>query len=80
MGKATELTVAGQIVVVQGAREDIAAVCKQRKLTADDGMRELRTIDGETVTFNIAAVALIRAAVEKRKGAFGFAQALEAAA
>lgn len=75
---ATELVVAGQTIIVRGERQDVAAICRARKLTQDDGMREVVTVDGETVTFNVGAVALIREAVERReRGVFGFARVLE---
>lgn len=74
---ASELVVAGQVIVVRGARADVAAACRARQLTQDDGMREMVTVDGDTVTFNVGAVAMIREAAERAdRGAFGFARAL----
>jgi hypothetical protein len=63
---------------VRGRAEDIGAVLRPRQLGADNGMRTFTTIDGDTITVAVGAVALAEAAKTTTKtGGFGFSRALE---
>lgn len=64
---------------VKGRAEDIGGVLKRRTMGQDDGIRQFITLDGDTVTINIGAVAMAEAATTTKKATFGFAAALDAA-
>jgi len=64
---------------VQGTAEDVGNVLKKRTLSADDGLRQFVTTDGDTLTVNASAVVLVEAAPKTtaNKGTFGFGRVLD---
>jgi hypothetical protein len=70
----------GLVRTVRGRAEEVGATLKRRTMTEDDRIRQFTDLDGETVTVNADAVALVEAAVTRTERTFGFSRVLEEAA
>lgn len=72
MSAATQITAAGQVLVVKGERNDVALMVKAARTSAVGSLRDFETVDGETVTVDAQAVAMIAAAGATRRRRVGF--------
>jgi hypothetical protein len=70
----------GMARTVKGRAEDVGAALRRRN-GEDDRIRQFIDLDGETVTVNADAIAMVSAAeANTAKRTFGFSRALEMAA
>lgn len=69
---ATVTLMNGRQVTVKGDAESVRAMFKTRTLTADDGMRQVVTTEGETVTVATQFVGMIEAAETLTRNPVGF--------
>lgn len=72
MGATIITTLQGRVIEAAMGYEDASAFLAPRKLTADDGWRELRRADGGMAKVNIGQLATIEQAAEKRDRTIGF--------
>lgn len=56
---ATITTFTGRMIELAETREEATALFRARRLAADDGLREIRTAEGETLTLAATAIAMI---------------------
>ena len=52
----------GQVRTVKGRAEDVSIALRPRAMTKDDDMRQFVTTDGDTITVNRGAIALVEPA------------------
>lgn len=65
-------TFTGRTIELAETREEATALFRARRLATDDGLREIRTAEGETLTLAATAVALIEETAETRRTEIGF--------
>lgn len=72
MGATIITTLQGRVIEAAIGYEDATTFLMARKLTADDGWRELRQTNGQLAKVNIGQLAMIEQAAEKRERTIGF--------
>ena len=70
----TTITLAnGREVAVKGDYADVRTMLQARQLTADDGLRELTTLEGQRLTINIGGILAVEERTATTERTVGFA-------